>query len=221
MKTGVHIVADAADANCGAASEGESRGKAMREPALETLFQALGQALRAASDPPDGARDAYECVLQRLETPGEKASLAPRPQTVVAEHLQPALARARAVSAPLADALSSVAPHLAWAPKPGTEDVPGDFHRRHVNALIAGPEGLERREDVRVGISLLAPETRYPDHHHPPEEVYIALSEGDWRQNDGPWRRPGPGGLVYNPPDILHAMRSGATPLFAVWLLPI
>jgi hypothetical protein len=52
-----------------------------------------------------------------------------------------------------------------------------------------------------------------------PEEVYVALSPGEWRQNDDPWIEPGVGGLFYNPPSIRHAMRSGPKPFLAAWCL--
>ncbi|GGK55894.1 hypothetical protein GCM10007941_02700 [Amphritea balenae] len=89
----------------------------------------------------------------------------------------------------------------------------------HVNAEIIGPKGLEVREDIIVGITLMRPGITYPDHHHPPAEIYIVLSEGLWRQKDLAWTSPGPGGYVYNPPDIIHAMKSLNTPLFALWCL--
>jgi quercetin dioxygenase-like cupin family protein len=60
---------------------------------------------------------------------------------------------------------------------------------------------------------------RYPDHRHPPEEIYIAMSRGEWRQASNPWHEPGIGNLVYNPPNIVHAMRSADQPLLAVWFL--
>jgi len=85
--------------------------------------------------------------------------------------------------------------------------------------MIVGPNGIERRDDLLIGVSLLAPNVRYPDHTHPPEETYLVLSEGSFRQNDGAWFEPGIGGTFYNPPGIGHAMRSGEAPLFAVWLL--
>ena len=44
------------------------------------------------------------------------------------------------------------------------------------------------------------------------------LSEGEWRQGSAPRHTPGIGGIVYNPPDVIHAMRSGGTPLLALWL---
>jgi hypothetical protein len=65
----------------------------------------------------------------------------------------------------------------------------------------------------------MAPKVRYPDHQHEPEEVYLVLSEGDFRQGEGAWFSPGIGGSFYNPPKIKHAMRSVARPLFAFWAL--
>lgn len=85
--------------------------------------------------------------------------------------------------------------------------------------MFVGPGGLERRTDVWIGVPLLAPEVRYPDHTHPPEETYLVLSAGQFRQEDGPWFEPGIGGSFYNPPGIVHAMRSNSEPLFAFWTL--
>jgi len=93
------------------------------------------------------------------------------------------------------------------------------FMEGHANAEIIGPRGLVIREDVAVGVTIMRPRLTYPDHHHSPEEIYIVLSEGLWRQNGYPWISPGPGGYVYNPPDILHSMKSLETPLFAIWCL--
>jgi hypothetical protein len=47
------------------------------------------------------------------------------------------------------------------------------------------------------------------------------LSRGHWRQDDDPWVEPGIGGLIHNPANIVHAMRSGDQPLFAIWCLPL
>ena len=79
--------------------------------------------------------------------------------------------------------------------------------------------GIEEREDVRVGISLLAPHVRYPDHRHHPEEVYVSLAGGAWWNANMEWTTPGPGGLIYNEPNVLHAMRTEAQPLLAIWCL--
>ena len=65
----------------------------------------------------------------------------------------------------------------------------------------------------------LVPEVRYPDHTHPPEELYLVLSDGDFRNAETEWTKPGIGGLFHNPPGIVHAMRSTDKPLLAVWML--
>ena len=70
-----------------------------------------------------------------------------------------------------------------------------------------------------LGASLLAPGVVYPDHDHPPEEIYLVMSAGDWFNPGAGWYTPGAGGAVHHPPGIVHAMRSGTTPLLAVWCL--
>jgi len=89
----------------------------------------------------------------------------------------------------------------------------------HANGMIFGPGGIEERSDVWLGLTLLAPHTRYPDHNHPPAEVYLNLSEAEFRNGESDWFAPGIGGSFYNVPLIIHAMRSAETPLFAFWLL--
>lgn len=120
----------------------------------------------------------------------------------------------------LARTFADIEPLLTWRSRGG--EAPGaspNFGAGHANAEIIGPGGLERRNDVWLGVSLLAPNVRYPDHQHAPEETYLAISEGEFRQGRGEWFAPGAGGSFYNPPQIVHAMRSASTPLFAFWAL--
>ena len=183
---------------------------------LQLSHRALDESLRCA----EGATAATKRIFSALATDGD-GSKPPQPQTLsVCEYVAPALTRARQGSAcigQLADAIEALVPRLAWARRPGT--VAGEFYDGHANTLLAGPRGLERRDDVMVGMSLLAPGVRYPDHHHPPEEIYLVLTPGEWRQDTGPWHEPGVGGVVHNPPNIVHAMRAGDTPLLALWFL--
>ncbi|CDN58307.1 Putative transcriptional regulator protein (plasmid) [Neorhizobium galegae bv. officinalis bv. officinalis str. HAMBI 1141] len=94
-----------------------------------------------------------------------------------------------------------------------------NFPMGHANTMIVGPGGLEDRPDVWLGATLMAPNVRYPDHDHAPEEIYLVLSDGEFMQGDSGWFTPGMGGSFYNPPGIRHAMRSGEKPLFAFWAL--
>lgn len=121
----------------------------------------------------------------------------------------------------LAAAFAAVESGLTWARRSSSTPANQPFHDGHANAMLIGPGGLEQREDVWVGATVMAPGILYPDHSHPPEEVYLAFTEGEWWNAEMDWTRPGPGGLIYNPPGILHAMRSGPAPFLALWFLPI
>ena len=135
-----------------------------------------------------------------------------------------ALAGLAAESSPLpelATAFAAIEGELAWGRRRNAEAVGEPFFGGHANAMLVGPRGLEERDDVMVGVTVMAPQIVYPDHAHPPEEVYIALSPGEWWNADMDWTEPGPGGIIYNPPGILHAMRSRGAPFLALWFLPI
>ncbi|MBD8874836.1 dimethylsulfonioproprionate lyase family protein [Roseibium polysiphoniae] len=122
--------------------------------------------------------------------------------------------------AALAETFRALEPALSWSKRKGTTAAASDtFDQGHANTLIIGPGGLERRTDVWLGVSLLAPDVRYPDHDHPPEETYLCMSRGEFTHGGSDWFEPGPGGSFYNSPGILHAMRSGSEPLLAFWLL--
>jgi quercetin dioxygenase-like cupin family protein len=183
-----------------------------RSPDLAQLLTAAEATIRHADTANARIRPAAERIFTALRTPAAQAGQAQGP----------ALERARRQSGPvgaLADAFAAVEPQLAWQVRAGAEAHGEQFLAGHANAAIAGADGLEIRSDVRIGVSLMAPHTRYPDHRHPPEEIYVVLSDGQWRQASDPWHAPGIGGLVYNPPNIVHAMRSAEQPLLALWFL--
>jgi hypothetical protein len=111
----------------------------------------------------------------------------------VCRHLATALDHARRQPGPvsaLADAFAVLEPWLNWKVRAGAEAHGEQFLDGHANATLAGPEGLEIWRDIRIGVSLMAPNVRNPDHHHPPEEIYVVLSDGQWRQADRPWHEP-------------------------------
>ncbi|APG83539.1 transcriptional regulator [Sinorhizobium americanum CCGM7] len=120
----------------------------------------------------------------------------------------------------LVERFKAIEPRLEWRRRTNYDSSASDnFVDGHANSMIIGPAGLEDRRDIWFGVTLMAPNVRYPDHDHAPEEVYLVLSEGEFRQGEGAWFSPGIGGSFYNKPAIRHAMRSVDTPLFAFWLL--
>jgi len=180
---------------------------------------ASGLATRSLSPP---AAAAIDKIFTALATPGQSNS-GKATRLPVCAWLSTALGTARSASPELgeiADAFEALEPSLRWMRRATT----GRFASRnwpegHANALIAGPDGMEDRPDLLIGASLLAPHVRYPDHNHPPEEVYLVLSPGKFRQGDAAWFDPGIGGTLYNNRGITHAMASQEAPLFAIWCL--
>ena len=198
-----------------------SAGASHRDPRLELFLTSLEEALSTRGLSQEAAR-AIAKIYKALETPGAPGQR-PGRQLPVGENVSKALATARAHSEPLAriaDSFSALVPALFWAPRAGTGPFASDnWPEGHANATIVGPGGIENRDDLQIGVSILAPNVRYPDHHHAPEEVYLVLSPGKFQHGSSPWFEPGIGGTLYNEPNINHAMASGDAPLLAIWCL--
>jgi hypothetical protein len=192
-----------------------------RDPVLEEFLSSVSDALAATSLGPEAAM-AIGKIFNALKNP-QASHRAKGSRLPVCDFLRDALRTARSASAPLArvaNAFEALEPSLVWERRTLSGRFASDnFTDGHANAMIAGPKGLEDRDDVWLGVSLLAPDVRYPDHTHGPEEVYLVLSPGRFRHGDTTWFEPGIGGTLYNQPGINHAMASDAAPLFAIWCL--
>lgn len=168
---------------------------------------------------------AGERVFSRLgEREGSFRSAAAERLPVVHHTVEAALAALAAEASPIPElgrAFAAVETQLTWGRRRNADAVGEPFFGGHANATLVGQGGLEERADVWVGVTVMAPGIVYPDHDHPPEEVYIALSPGEWWNAEMDWTAPGPGGIIYNPPGILHAMRSHGEPFLALWFLPV
>lgn len=190
-----------------------------RPPVLQAFLDQLLDALQR--DPAPGAGRCIDRVFTALteyrgpgrNTPGRLPACA---------HLKPALDKARATHAALVESFALLEPHLTWTKRAQSHpSANANFLDGHANALVVGLNAFEARDDIWIGVSLLAPHVRYPDHNHAPEEVYLALSEGKFQHGDEDWVEPGIGGKFYNTPNIRHAMASHDEPFFAIWCLPI
>jgi len=189
-------------------------------PALQEFLAALEAAI-ASARPTEPAAQVVRRVFD-AESSAAEPPVAAGESPPVCALLDQALATAKASGSPaatVADRLAVLAPRLNWARRPGSQAAAPTFRDGHANAYIIGPGGMESRNRVMIGVSLMAPDLQYPDHRHPPAEVYYSLSPGSWRQGDGPWVTPGIGGLVYNSSNVVHSMRSSDLPLLAIWCL--
>lgn len=184
-----------------------------RSPDLQAFLNAAETALGRVTGP--GALIA-EQVARLLglvgQTGGGEARLP------VCEWIEPAIAAQHSALSPVFAALQQ---RLSWGRRKTADPANAAFWNGHANAMILGPGGLEERGDLWVGATVMAPGTLYPDHNHPPAEVYLPLSPGEWWNAEMDWTDPGIDGFIYNPPGILHAMRAGDKPFLALWFLPI
>lgn len=189
-------------------------------------LQAFLDAVKRGFDEASPGEETKAClarVFDRLRQPVESA--APTPARVPATGLlEGAFGPARAAGgavAKLADRLWQLDPSLLWRARGGSEaeadlSGPGAI----ANAMVVGPNGIEDRKDVWVGLSLVPPGVRYPDHRHSPEEIYLFLTDGRFRHGESGWFTPGVGGSLYNEPNILHSMEAPSDgPRLAVWCL--
>lgn len=193
-----------------------------RDPKLQRFLDLTEEAIVLRAECCAGAGPAATRVFSALRAgAGKRSGAAPERLPVLSE-LDAALRLAGQGPSPipqLATALAELAPDLCWRRRTGAEAQARVFFDGHANALLIGPEGLETRDDVWIGISLMAPHVRYPDHRHPPEEVYVSLAGGSWWKQGEAWHRPGAGGLVHNEPNVMHAMTTDDEPLLSIWCL--
>ena len=188
-----------------------------RLAALQDVLDAAEPVLRRVTGP--GQAVAAEVVRRWSVSPGQDTGDRPKPQPLpVCEWLAPALALSPTA---LGDAFAGLLPELVWQRRTSADPADRRFWNGHANTILLGPQGLEPRDDLLIGATVMAPDVLYPDHNHPPAEVYLPLSAGEWWNAEMDWTDPGLSGFIYNPPGILHAMRSGKAPFLALWFLPI
>lgn len=192
-----------------------------RTEPLQDFLDCLKSAFDATERGPEVSTVAAT-LFDRLASVGSPGTGSPC-RLAVCSYLPEALTSARAVSphlARLASAFEAIAPRLAWKARATSGlNASDNWPDGHANAMIVGQGGIEERNDIAIGVSLLAPHVRYPDHNHEPEEIYLVLTPGRFQHGDTGWFEPGPGGTLHNVPNIKHAMASGGAPLLAFWCL--
>ncbi|ABV93863.1 conserved hypothetical protein [Dinoroseobacter shibae DFL 12 = DSM 16493] len=192
-----------------------------RIQALQAFLDAARQSYAARATEPVSARS-LDRIFNSLETAAPNAAPIGA-RLPVCTHLDALLDPAR-FDAPdlrhLAECFAALEPALQWRRREGGgPGASAHFADAHANAMLVGPGGLEPRDDVWIGMSLLAPHVQYPDHRHSPEETYLVLSPGEFRQGRAGWVHVPQGGTWYNPFNVVHAMRAVEAPLLVLWAL--
>jgi hypothetical protein len=191
---------------------------AQLEKCLTTLRNAFDQ-----SDSTPEVMDVVRKVFQALQSDEGLPRTTQPKRLPVCSYLTEAEMPAQKASRVLSDlvrAFNDVEPEINWSVRTaGAPNASDNWLANHANGMIFGPGGVEERSDVMIGASLLAPNVRYPDHSHPPEEIYLVLTPGRFQHGSSDWFTPGVGGTLHNVPSIRHAMASEDTPFLALWCL--
>ena len=193
-----------------------------RNEKLQRFIDATEAGVRARAAQIPDAMVMVKRIFSALKDPGD-ANVNSLPARLAAcRHLETAFSQAREGPDPipeLTEAFAAIEPEFAWIRRRDAARAGGEFYNGHANAIIVGKAGLEVRQDVLIGVSLVAPEIQYPRHHHPPEELYLVLAPGKWMQDDKSLVLKQSGDLVHNPPNVWHSMQATTAPLLAIWCL--
>ncbi len=116
-------------------------------------------------------------------------------------------------------AISHAAPSLEWRQTYTARDLGTSFLDNYGWSEIAGGNGPLASERLACGLLMLGPSTHYPRHRHEAEEIYLPLSgTAEWQQGDSIWRERPPGTPIHHARDEPHAMRTGISPLLALYV---
>jgi hypothetical protein len=116
-------------------------------------------------------------------------------------------------------AVCDAAPALTWRQTYTATDLDTVFLDNYGWSEILGANGPWAGERIACGFLILGPSTLYPRHRHEAEEVYLPLSgTAAWQQGDAIWREHPPGTPIHHASEEPHAMRTGASPLLALYL---
>lgn len=188
-----------------------------RPRALQDILNVVGDMLMSPQAPAMASYVAGK-VYQRLERRGVVPDLPGKSEAP--EHLNLAVAnvvKSLPRFADMGEQLRDLTARLQWRGGRGGPYASLNFEKAHAHAVVVGPGGLEERSDVRLGLTLMAPYSRFPDHVQYHSRVFMLLSDGEVSLDDSHWFQAAAGAIFFNEAGCKFAMRCTAAPLLAVW----
>ena len=133
--------------------------------------------------------------------------------------LQPMQAQAEKFSASFVEGLVTGASLLSWRRGYKESDVGAEFLDNYGWTEFVGLTGALPSERLACGVLLLGPHQTYPPHRHEADEIYVpVVGTAAWKDGTAPWRDRPPGAVIHHARYEPHAMRTGASPMLALYL---
>jgi mannose-6-phosphate isomerase-like protein (cupin superfamily) len=186
-------------------------GKAMVD-VRHCLITAIRDEFRKFSALPDIGEDIRE-LLTETETLSQPEDLAPDPAShqALSNLPQPAEGALGEICGRVREAALLMPWHYSY----GATD---ELAHRICFADLVGPTGPYVSDRLRLGLTLVGPNTLYPMHAHKARELYFVVS-GDaiWMAGEVA-RRPAPGTFVLHRSDVPHSMQTELHSLLAIYI---
>lgn len=117
------------------------------------------------------------------------------------------------------DAACAAGPIARWRDTYRHTAIGADLHRHFGCYELLGQDAPYGTEEMRGFLVYQRPGYHYPAHHHPAEEIYLVVAgEAEFHLDGHASRRLGPGGTVFHPSGVAHALTTHDSPVLA-WVL--
>jgi hypothetical protein len=171
------------------------------------------------------AADGVGLALQRLEQQNIATvrRLSPPARRLAAcRHLPESIAAILPLDSSLAAMIAEIEDELAWQQNPNYSDAAmscPNYMDNYAYAELVGPTGLWPGDDFRMGLLVLGPHLHYLDHSHAAPELYWLLTgPSEWRAASTDFAIREQGEMIWHPPHMVHATRTGTVPLLALYI---
>ncbi|KSV60995.1 hypothetical protein N185_37650 [Sinorhizobium sp. GW3] len=189
-----------------------------RPPALQHLLNTIGNVF-LADDVAPTAKFVAGKVFHNLSRPSGFYRIGGW-SLHQSDHLDTALEAASVVEGPLAAVVSCLGElhsNLCWYRGETGPYASVNFVQDHAHSLLVGQGGIEERDDIELGLTVMGPFSRSPDHRRELPVAYLALSRGEVQVGDNDWASYFPGEIFFADEGDHVAMRCTRSPLLLLW----
>jgi quercetin dioxygenase-like cupin family protein len=139
----------------------------------------------------------------------------------IIEHIGVALQHEPKLTKSLLETITPIAQFLPWRHADGDSGALSRSSRRAAMADIIGPLAPFRSTIVNLGLTLIAPNTLCPSHHHSDAELsHVVTGSATWVINGRPLRCQA-GTFIATPSQAVHAAHTEHEPLLAIYMRAI